>query len=183
MVVSNPFNFLPIWACTVKYVFQYRQEGNFANVQRARQKTRALHGTLFLFGTDVYGFQQPRVQMVRDYGFHIIAVGTWTVPEKLCLLWSGLRSLVKSAVWLRSGLRFQVKSAGRFRSGFHLTSFFPNCDISHAFNFRHAFTATYQLFYIRLPSSRLLCRLHILEALAASFLLRSNDGVVLLNLR
>ena len=40
------------------------------------------------------------------------------------------------------------------------------------------------IFYIhRLPSSRLLCRLHILEALAASFLLRSNDGIVLLNLR
>ena len=94
-----------------------------------------------------YGFQEPRVQMVRGYGFHIIAVGAWMVPEKLGLLPSGLRSLVKSAVWLRCGLRFQVKSAGRFRSGLHSTSFVPNCDISHAF-FRHAFTATYKLFYI-----------------------------------
>ena len=33
------------------------------------------------------------------------------VPEKLGLLRSGLRFLVKSAVWLRSGLRFQVKGA------------------------------------------------------------------------
>ena len=32
------------------------------------------------------------------------------VPEKLGLLRSGLRSLVKPAVWLRSGLRFQVNS-------------------------------------------------------------------------
>ena len=86
--------------------------------------------------------------MIRGYGFHIIAVGTWTVPEKLGLLRSDLRSLVKSAVWLRSGLRSQVKSAGRFRAGLHSTSFFPNCDISHAFNFRHAFIASYQLFYI-----------------------------------
>ena len=107
------------------------------------ENSRALHGTLFLFGTDGYGFQEPRVQMVRGYGFHLIAVGTWMVPEKLGLLRSDLRSLVKSAVWLRSGLRFQVKSAGRFRSGLHSTYFFPNCDISHAFNFRHAFTATY----------------------------------------
>ena len=38
------------------------------------------------------------------------------VPETLGLLRSGLRSLVKSAVWLRYGLRFQVKFAGRFRS-------------------------------------------------------------------
>ena len=37
-------------------------------------KTRALPGTLFLFGTDGYGFQEPRVQMVRGYGFHMIAV-------------------------------------------------------------------------------------------------------------
>ena len=37
-------------------------------------KTRALHGTPFLFGTVSYGFQEPRVQMVRGYGFHIIAV-------------------------------------------------------------------------------------------------------------
>ena len=59
-------------------------------------------------------------------------------PEKLGLLRYGLRSLVKSAVWLRSGLRFQVKSAGRFRSGLHSTYFFPNCDISHPINFRHA---------------------------------------------
>ena len=101
-----------------------------------------------LFGTDGDGFQEPRVQMVRGYGFHIITVGTWMVPEKLGLLRSGLRSLVKSAVWLRSGLRFQVKSAGRFRSGLHSTYFFPKYDISHAFNFRHAFTATYQHFYI-----------------------------------
>ena len=96
----------------------------------------------------------------------------------------GLLSLVMFAVWLRSGLRFQVKSAGRFRSGLHSTSFFPNFDIFHAFNFRHAFTATYQLFYNvyihRLPSSRLWYRLRILEALAASFFLCS-DGVVLLN--
>ena len=108
----------------------------------------ALHGTLFLFGTDGYGFQEPRVQMVRGYGYHIVAAGTWMVPEKLGVLPSGLRSMVKSAVWVRSGLRFQVKSAGRFRSGLPSTSFFPNYDISHAFNFRHAFTVTYQLFYI-----------------------------------
>ena len=80
--------------------------------------------------------------------FHVIAVGAWMVPEKLGLLRSGLRSLVKSARWLRCGLRFQVKSAGRFRSGLHSTSFVPNCDISHAFNFRHAFTATYRLLFI-----------------------------------
>ena len=102
----------------------------------------------FWFCTDGYGFQEPRVQMVRGYGFHIIAVGARMVPEKLGLLRSGLRFLVKSAVWLRSGLRFQVKSAGRFRSGLHSTSFVPNGDISHAFNFRHAFTATNKLFYI-----------------------------------
>ena len=36
----------------------------------------------------------------------------------------------------------------------------------------------------RLPSSHLLCRLHILDALAASFLVRpNNDGVVFLHLR
>ena len=109
---------------------------------------RALHGPFFWFCTDGDGFQEPRVQMVRGYGFHIIAVGAWMVPEKLGLLWSGLRSLVKSAVWLRCGLRFQVKSAGRFRSGLYSTSFVPNCYISHAFYFRHAFTATNKLFYI-----------------------------------
>ena len=70
---------------------------------------RALHGTLFLFGTDGYGSAEPRVQMVRGYGFHIIVVGAWMVPERLGLLRSGLRSLVKSAVWLGSGLRFQVR--------------------------------------------------------------------------
>ena len=48
----------------------------------------------------------------------------------------------------------------------------------------HRYAQTLLYFYIhRLPSSRLMCRLHILETLAASFLLRSNDGVVLLNLR
>ena len=109
---------------------------------------RALHGSLFLFCTDGCGLQEPRVQMVRGYGFHIIAVGARMVPEKLGLLRSGLRFLVKSVVWLRCGLRFQVKSAGRFRSGLHSTSFVPNCDISHAFNFRHTFTATNKLFYI-----------------------------------
>ena len=112
------------------------------------KKSRALHGSLFLFCTDSYGFRESRVQMVRGYGFHIIAVGAYMVPEKLGLLRSGLRSLVKSAVWLRCGLRFQVKSAGRFRSGLQSTPFVPNCDIFHAFNFRHAFTATYKLFYI-----------------------------------
>ena len=82
-----------------------------------------------------YGYKR----FVRGYGFDIIAGGTWTVLEKLGLLRSYLRSLVKSAVWLRSGLRFQVKSAGRLQSGLHSTSFFPNCDIiSHTFNFRHA---------------------------------------------
>ena len=110
--------------------------------------SRALHGSLFWFCTDGYGFQEPRVQMLRGYGFDIIAIGAQMVPEKLGLLRSGLRSLVKSAVWLRCCLRFQVKSAGRFRSGLHSTSFVPNCDISHAFNFRHAFTSTNKLFYI-----------------------------------
>ena len=104
--------------------------------------TRALHGSLLWFCTDGYGFQEPRVQMVRGYGFHIIAVGARMVPEKLGLLRSGLRFLGKSAIWLRSGLRFQVKSAGRFRSGLHSTSFVPNGDISHAFNFRHAVQMT-----------------------------------------
>ena len=33
---------------------------------------RALHGTLFLFGADAYGFQEPRDQMVCGYVFHII---------------------------------------------------------------------------------------------------------------
>ena len=111
-------------------------------------KIRDLHGTLFLFGTDAYCFQEPRVQMVRCYGFHTIAVRAWMVREKLGLLRSGLRSLVKSAVWLRCGSQFQVMSAGRFRSGLLSTSLCPNCDISHAFNFRHAFTAAYKLFYI-----------------------------------
>ena len=46
--------------------------------------------------------------MVRGYGFHIIAVGAWMVPEKVGLLRSGLRSLVKSAVWLRCGLRSRL---------------------------------------------------------------------------
>ena len=110
------------------------------------KKVRALHRSLFWFCTDGYGFQEPQVQMLRGYGFHIIAVGAWIVPEKLGLLRSGLRSLVKSAVWLRCGLRFQVKSAGWFRSGLHSTYFVPNCDISHAFNFRQAFIATYKLF-------------------------------------
>ena len=103
---------------------------------------------IFWFCTDGYGYQEPRVQMVRGYGFHIIAVGAWMVPENFGLLRSGLRSLVKSAAWLRFGLRFQVKSAGRFRPGLHSTSFVPNSDISHAFNVRHALTATYKLFYI-----------------------------------
>ena len=168
--------------------------GGFRHLGLTRSTTifRALHGTLFLFGTDGYGFQEPRVQMVRGYGFHIIAVGTWTVPGKLGLFCGPVYGPWLS---LRFGYgpvydSFQVKSAGRFRSGLHSTSFFPNCDIFHAFNFRHAcihrFVPTLLLYYFyiihRLPSSRLLCRLHILEALAASFLLRSNDGVVLLNL-
>ena len=40
----------------------------------SKKNLRALHGTLFLFGTEGYGFQEPRVQMIRGYGFHIIAV-------------------------------------------------------------------------------------------------------------
>ena len=71
-----------------------------------------------LFAVHVFG----SVQMVRGYGFRIIAVGAWMVQEKHGLLRSGLRSLVKSAVSYRPGLRFQVKSAGRFRSGLHSTS-------------------------------------------------------------
>ena len=124
---------------------------------------RALHGSLFGFCTDGYGFQEPRVQMVRGYGFHIIAVGAWIVHiNSVCCgpvygPWLSLRFgygpvygpwLRKSAVWLRCGLRFQVKPAGRFRSGLHSTYFVPNCDISYAFNFRHAFTATYKRFHI-----------------------------------
>ena len=113
------------------------------------------------------------------------------VPEKLGLLRSGLRSLVKCAIWLGSGLRFQVKSAGRFRSGLHSTSFFPNCDISHAFNFRqHSPLRTNSSMFLH-PSTVSLaaascpnCTHHPgLGALTASFLLRSNDGVVLLKLR
>ena len=110
------------------YVEDIREFRNVLEKTRFHAKLfRALHGTLFLFGTDGYSFQVPRLQVVRGYGFHIIAVGAWMVPEKLGLLRSGLRSLVKSAVWLRRcGLRFQVKSKGRFRSGLHSTSFFPN---------------------------------------------------------
>ena len=52
---------------------------------------------------------------------------------------------------------------------------------------KHVFAAAwYPLSYISTstgrPSSRSLCRLHILDALAASFLLRRDDGVVLLHL-
>ena len=97
------------------------------------EKHRTRHGTCFLFGIDGYGFQEPRLQMVRGYGFHIIAVGAWMVPENPGLLRSGLRFLVKSAVRLRSGFRFQVKSAVRFRFGLLSKSSFLNCDISHAF--------------------------------------------------
>ena len=40
----------------------------------------------FLFGTDGYDFQEPRVQMVRGYGFHvIIAVGNgWFRRNSVC---------------------------------------------------------------------------------------------------
>ena len=64
----------------------------------------------------------------------------FTVPGQACGL-------------VTARLRFQVKSTGRFRSGLHsTTSFFQNCDISYAFKFRHAFTASYQLFYISTPT-------------------------------
>ena len=138
-----------VWTWEIRAFITKTNEFGFTKTIRYWSEIfRALHGSLFWFCTDGYGFQEPRVQMVRGYGFHIIAVGARMVPEKLGLLRSGLRFLVKSAVWLRSGLRFQVKSAGWFRSGLHSTSFVPNCDISHAFNFRHAFTATNKLFYI-----------------------------------
>ena len=53
--------------------------------------------------------------------------------------------------------------------------------------YRHVFAAaSYPLFYISTstgrPSSRPLCRLHILDALTAVFLLRRHDGVVFLHL-
>ena len=72
----------------------------------------------------------------------------WLRKNSVCCGVRFIRSMIKSAVWLRCGLRFQVKPAGRFRSGLHSASFVPNCDISHAFSFRHAFTATNKLFYI-----------------------------------
>ena len=80
--------------------------------------------TCVLFGTDGYGFQEPRVQMVRGYGFHIIsrlkmdgsgenrfAAVRFTIPGQVCGL-------------ITSGLRFQDKSAGQFRSCLHSTFFF-----------------------------------------------------------
>ena len=120
--------------------------------------------------------RNPRVQMVHGYGFHIIAVENELFRRNsVCRGLVHGSCMVKSAVWLRSGLRFQVKSAGWFRSGLHSTHLsFRSAGISHTFNFRHVFTASYQIFYTltsipRLPSSRLLCRLLILDALSASF--------------
>ena len=148
---------------------------------------RALHGSRFWLCTDGYGFQEPRVQMFCGYGFHIIAVGAWMVPEKLGLLRSGLRSLVKSSVWLRCGLRFQVKSAGRFRSGLqsqHISSRTATSSMPSTLGM-HSPLRTNSCIFLHPPSPHQppLVPIHILEALAASFLLRSNDGVVLLNLR
>ena len=127
----------------------------------------------FLFGTDGHGSQEPRVKMVRGYGFHIIAVGTWAVPEKLGLLQSGLRSLVESAVWLQSGLRDSRLSL-RVGSSPVCTQNVSSRTAASPMPSRLGMhsplrTNSSTLFYIyRLPSSCLLCGLHILEALTAS---------------
>ena len=55
---------------------QGHQNQNPFNLRVLLSGLRAHHGILFLLGTDGYGFQEPRVQMVRGccYGFRIIAV-------------------------------------------------------------------------------------------------------------
>ena len=70
----------------------YRECSRPLGPTNGEEISRALHGSLFWFCTDGYGFQEPRVQMVRGYGFHIIAVGARMVPEKLGLLRSGYGS-------------------------------------------------------------------------------------------
>ena len=76
-----------------------------------RGKTRALHDTLSLFGTDSNGFQEPRVQMVRSYGFHIIAVENGRFRRNsVCYgpvdgSWSSLRSGYGPVCDSRSSLR------------------------------------------------------------------------------
>ena len=97
---------------------------------------------------------------------------------------SGLRFLVKSAVGLQFGLRYQVKSAGCFRSGLNSSRSFKNRNLP-CLQLKaciHRLVLTLLYFDIHhLPSSRPLCRLHMLNALVSSFLLRRNEGIVFLN--
>ena len=108
---------------------------------------RALHCTLFLFGTDGYGFREPQVQMFRCYGLYMITVenGRFRKNSVCC------GPIYGSWSSLRFGYGPVYDSRLSLRVGFgpvYTQHFFQNCDISHAFNFRYAFTASYQLFYI-----------------------------------
>ena len=82
----------------------------------------------------------------KNHGYKWFAVVVFTLsrlehPEKLGLLRSGLRSLVKSAVWLRSGLRFQVKSGGN--SIFKNEVFFKDPECVNSRNARPSAGYTY----------------------------------------
>ena len=143
----------------------------------------------FLFGTNGYGFKEPRVQMVRGYGFHIIAVenGRFWRNSVCCgpvygCVWSSLRfgygPVYDSRLSLRVG--FGPICTQQCLSSRTAT---PNMPSTLGMPCFHRFVPTLLNFDIhRLPSSRLLCLLHVLDALAAPFLLRRNDGVVLLKL-
>ena len=63
---------LPAAQGMASIVYPYQQGTTV--VYHELKKSGTLNGTLFLFGADGCGFQEPRVQMVRGYGFHIIAV-------------------------------------------------------------------------------------------------------------
>ena len=92
----------------------YRECSRPLGLANGEEISRALHGSLFWFCTDCYGFQEPRVQMVRGYGFHIIAVGARMVPEKLGLLRSGYGSYLS----LRFGYSPVYDSRLSLRGGF-----------------------------------------------------------------
>ena len=130
----------------------------------------------------------------KNHGYKWFAVMVFTL-SRLEHGWFRRNSVCCSPVYglwlsLRFGYGAVYDSRLSLRGGFgpvciqHLSSRTATSPMPSTLGMIHRYVQTLLYFYIhRLPSSRLLCRLNILKALAASLLLRSNGGVVLLNLR
>ena len=132
----------------------------------------------------------------KNHGFKLFAVMVFTLSRQKMdgsgeTRFAAVRFTVPGQVCDSVTVRFTIDFRLSLRVGFgpvctHSASSIFLSELRHLPCLQlkacfHRFVPTLPYFDIhRLPSSRLYCRLHILDALASSFLLRCNDGVVLL---